>query len=131
MKTFSVLAALLALSTAAFAPVAAQTPEVDAVLDKAGDYVTVYERTFVGEVTEETYRQDVRGRSGNDPRGFAVEGPRQRRDLRSDMLLVRAVPREMREKYALQDGSTIEGKASYARFRRYPVKVDEKIVPIK
>jgi cell wall assembly regulator SMI1 len=28
------------------------------------------------------------------------------------------VPREMREKYTLTDGSTIEGKATYARFRR-------------
>jgi hypothetical protein len=268
-------------------PVLAQTPEVDAVLDKAGDYVTVYERTFVGLVAEETYRQDVRGRSGTDPRGFAVEAPSQRRDLKSDMLLVRApagdrwmqfrdvfevdgkpvrdraerlaklflqpsasgqrqveditaesarynigrvnrnvnlpvlaltvlepqnrawfsfkgsresggvfeleyqeerggtlirttgnqampsrgrftiglatgrvlsseliaenrplraqidvtyalepsmglfVPREMRETYALKDGSTIEGKASYAKFRRYQVKVDEKIVPVK
>jgi hypothetical protein len=41
------------------------------------------------------------------------------------------VPREMREKYALKDGSIIEGKATYARFRRYQVKVDEKIVPVK
>ena len=31
------------------------------------------------------------------------------------------VPREMREKYALKDGSTIEGKATYANFRRYQV----------
>jgi hypothetical protein len=37
------------------------------------------------------------------------------------------VPREMREKYTLRDGSTIEGKATYARFRRYQVVVDEKV----
>jgi hypothetical protein len=37
------------------------------------------------------------------------------------------VPREMREKYTLTDGSTIEGKATYARFRRYQVVVDEKV----
>jgi hypothetical protein len=70
---------------------AAQAPDqLDAVLDKAGDYVTTYERTFVGLVAEETYRQDARGRSSTDSRGFAVEAPTQRRDLRSDLLLVRA-----------------------------------------
>jgi hypothetical protein len=37
------------------------------------------------------------------------------------------VPREMREKYALSGGATIEGKATYARFRRYPVTVNETI----
>ena len=37
------------------------------------------------------------------------------------------VPREMREKYALKDGSTIEGKATYANFRRYQVKVNETV----
>jgi hypothetical protein len=282
MKFLRVLAVFLAA-----VPALAQTPEVDAVLDKAGDYVTVYEQAFVGVVAEETYRQEVRGRAGTDSRGFAVEARSQRRDLKSDMLLVRApaddrwmqfrdvfdvdgtpvrdraerlaklflqpsasgqrqveditaesarynigrvnrnvnlpvlaltvlepqnrawfsfkgsrksgsvfeleyqeerggtlirttgdqampsrgrftidlatgrvlsseliaenrslraqidvtyalepsmglfVPREMREKYALKDGSIIEGKATYARFRRYQVKVDEKIVPVK
>jgi hypothetical protein len=37
------------------------------------------------------------------------------------------VPREMREKYESKDGTTIEGRAIYARFRRYTVTVDEKI----
>ena len=37
------------------------------------------------------------------------------------------VPREMREKYALNDGSTIEGKATYAKFRRYQVTVNETV----
>jgi cell wall assembly regulator SMI1 len=37
------------------------------------------------------------------------------------------VPREMREKYSLSDGSTIEGKATYARFRRYQVTVTESV----
>jgi hypothetical protein len=37
------------------------------------------------------------------------------------------VPREMREKYSLSDGSTIEGKATYARFRRYQVTVAESV----
>ena len=74
----------------AVVPVLAQTPEVDAVLDKAGDYVFDYERTFVGVVAEETYRQEVKGRVSTDARGFATEARALRRDLRSDMLLVRA-----------------------------------------
>jgi hypothetical protein len=80
---------ILAVSLLA-APVLPQTADVDAALDKAGDYVTAYERTFVGVVAEETYHQDARGRSGTDARGFAVEAPGQRRDLKSDLLLVRA-----------------------------------------
>ena len=85
MKLLRLLAVFLAA-----APVFAQTPEVDAVLDKAGDYVATYERTFVGVVAEETYRQEVRGSAGADPRGFPTEARSQRRDLRSDMLLVPA-----------------------------------------
>lgn len=34
-------------------------------------------------------------------------------------------PREMREKYELRGGTTITGRATYAKFRRYQVKVDE------
>jgi cell wall assembly regulator SMI1 len=37
------------------------------------------------------------------------------------------VPREMREKYSLKDGSKIDGKATYAKFRRYQVVVNETI----
>ena len=85
MKLLRVLVVLLAV-----APVVAQTPEVDAVLEKANDYVAAYEKTFVGVVAEETYRQEVRGVGRVDQRGFAGEGQSQRRDLRSDMLLVRA-----------------------------------------
>jgi hypothetical protein len=86
MKLLGILAiGLIAL------PVVAQTPEVDAILDKAGDYVATYEKTFVGVVAEETYRQQVQGGRGrNDARGFPVETPGQRRDLKSDVLLVRA-----------------------------------------
>ena len=76
--------------TTLLAGVRAQTPEVELVLDKAADYVRDYVRTFVGVVAEETYRQEVRGRSGTDGRGFATEGTSQRRDLKSDVLLVRA-----------------------------------------
>ena len=85
MKLFKFLAVFLAI-----VPILAQTPDVDVVLDKAGDYVAAYERTFVGVVAEETYRQEVRGATGADPRGFPAEARGQRRDLKSDMLLVRA-----------------------------------------
>ena len=51
----------------------AQTAEVDVVLDRAGDYVAAYERTFVGVVAEETYRQEVRGITGTDSRGFPAD----------------------------------------------------------
>jgi len=72
-------------------PLLAQAGDLDEMLDKASDYVELYERTFVGVVSEETYRQQVRGgRTGTDLRGFPVEGQSQRRDLRSDVLLVRA-----------------------------------------
>ena len=37
------------------------------------------------------------------------------------------VPRERRENYALKDGSTIEGKATDANFRRYRVTVNETV----
>jgi hypothetical protein len=85
MRLLKILAVLLAAT-----PLLAQTPELDAVLDKAGDYVATYERTFVGVVAEETYRQDARSVGRTDQRGFATEGARQRRDLKSDVLLVRA-----------------------------------------
>jgi len=54
MKLLRILAVLLAAT-----PVLAQTPEVDAVLDKAGEYVATYQRTCVGVVAEETNRQEV------------------------------------------------------------------------
>jgi hypothetical protein len=85
MRLLTILAVFLAV-----APALSQTADVDDVLDKAGDYVAAYQRTFVGVVAEETYRQEVRGVAGTDQRGFAAEGRGQRRDLKSDMLLVRA-----------------------------------------
>jgi hypothetical protein len=80
-----VLAAALSLSAGG------QPPDVDALLDKASDYVAAYERTFVGVVAEESYHQEVQAPGGRvDPRGFRTDMMLQRRDLKSDVLLVRA-----------------------------------------
>src|SRR4030095_5796012 len=85
------LALAVAASTALLHGQSRDLPDLDDVLDKVTDYVAVYTRDFIGVVAEETYRQDVRGRSGGaDLRGFPTEGVRQSRTLKSDMLLVRA-----------------------------------------
>src|SRR5712671_3303203 len=76
------LPALLPFALTAFLPFclpalqAAPPPpdQIDAMLDMASDYVAAYERTFVGVVAEEIYRQEVRDVSRPDARGFAVEG---------------------------------------------------------
>src|SRR5437868_3377108 len=88
MRPICVAAIVCAVASPALC---AQSPDLDALLDKASDYVADYERTFVGVVAEESYRQQVRGgRAGTDLRGFPIEAPAQRRDLKSDVLLVRA-----------------------------------------
>ena len=49
-------------------------------------------------------------------------------DVMPDLL----VPVEMHETYfSWADETTIEGTATYGRFRQFQVKVDEKIAPIK
>jgi len=81
------------LAGAALHAAARQQPAdvVDALVDKASDYVAAYERAFVGIVAEETYRQQLRAPSSRfDPRGFRSDMTLQRRDLKSDVLLVRA-----------------------------------------
>jgi len=80
------LAAAFAIGTAIFA----QPPELDDVLDKAADYVAGYKRDFAGVVADESYRQEARGPRGTDLRGYPVDGPRQKQDLKSDVLFVRA-----------------------------------------
>ena len=44
-----------------------------------------------------------------------------------DPSLSLAAPREMREEYGGKDGTTIKGRATYSRFRRFQVQVDEKV----
>ena len=71
--------------------ISGQATDLDELVDRASDYVALYEKNFVGVVAEESYRQTVRGgRTGTDLRGFPIEAPAQRRDLKSDVLLVRA-----------------------------------------
>ena len=41
------------------------------------------------------------------------------------------VPREMRERYTITDGSVVEGRATYAKLRRYQVTVDAKVATPK
>jgi hypothetical protein len=41
------------------------------------------------------------------------------------------VPQDMTEEYTQPEGATITGHAVYSNFRRFQVKVDEKIAPIK
>ena len=90
------IALVLVAAACVTTPLLAQPPgpggdeALEAVLDKAAAYVADYTRDFVGVVAEETYRQEARGRAGTDQRGFAVEAQSQRRDLKSDVLLVRA-----------------------------------------
>jgi hypothetical protein len=50
----------------------------------------------------------------------------------SDVLAGLLVPKEMRERYDVQRGAQrVDGAASYGRFRRFQVQVDESIAPIK
>src|SRR6476646_9729481 len=87
---FRPFSAVLMIAAAIGASPRAEPPDVEALLDKAGDYVADYERTFVGVVAEETYRQQVRVPGARDARGFPADTTVQRRDLKSDVLLVRA-----------------------------------------
>jgi hypothetical protein len=93
MRAILLAAAVFATVALPAAPAGqpADTRDLDEVLDKVTAYVAAYTRDFVGVVAEETYRQDVRTRAGGvDLRGFPIEGQRQSRTLKSDVLLVRA-----------------------------------------
>jgi len=88
---FRPFSAVFVIAAAIGASPRTEPPDVEALLDKASDYVADYERTFVGVVAEETYRQQARVPGGRvDVRGFAADTTVQRRDLKSDVLLVRA-----------------------------------------
>jgi hypothetical protein len=91
MRLPAVFAAIVAAASVLRAQ-PAQPPEVDLLLDKAGDYVEEYERTFVGLVAEEAYHQQFKVPATRqfDLRGFPLDTTAQKRDLKSDLLLVRA-----------------------------------------
>lgn len=89
MRLRNRLAIALLTAAAATGSFHAQSPETEAIVDRAADYVADYTRDFVGIVAEESYRQEVRAAPDRDLRGFPVDGPRQKRDLKSDVLLVR------------------------------------------
>jgi hypothetical protein len=89
MRLRNRLAIAMLTAAAATGSFHAQSPETEAIVDRAADYVADYTRDFVGIVAEESYRQEVRSAPERDMRGFPVDGPRQKRDLKSDVLLVR------------------------------------------
>lgn len=89
--TFAVALLVCTAGPLGAAPHVQELPLLDEVLDRVTDYVTTYTRDFIGVVAEEIYRQEVKGRPvGSDLRGFPIEGQRQSRTLRADVLLVRA-----------------------------------------
>src|SRR5262249_39423134 len=91
MRLIRLIVVVVVVVVACPLPLVAQGGDLDEILDRVADYVELYERTFVGVVSEEAYRQQGRGgRTGTDLRGFPIEATSQRRDLRSDVLLVRA-----------------------------------------
>jgi len=71
----------------AFAPVSAQEPTLDTVLDRAGQYVVEFQRSLSGVVSEEQYVQDVRYPLGNNRLSNAMGATH--RELKSDLLLVK------------------------------------------
>jgi hypothetical protein len=102
-------ALLAALACAAVVALSAQPPSAaDDVLEKAIAYVAAYQHDFVGVVAEETYRQTTTLRSGTDSRGFPRESS-QRRDLKSDLLLVRTPGAD--EWLQFRDVFEVDGKA--------------------
>jgi len=105
---------LLALPTLVTAR--AQPPDLDSVVDKARDYVAAYEHDFVGVVAEEAYRQDAKGGTTSDVRGFPIEARSQRRDLKSDVLLVRAPAGDRWQQF--RDVFEVDGKPVRDRAER-------------
>src|SRR3954465_5039473 len=96
------------------AVVQAQPPALDDLLDRAPDYVAGYSQSFAGGVADETYRQEAHGARGTDLRGYPVETPRQKRDLKSDVLFVRTpdadVWMQFRDVYEV-DGKPVRDRA--------------------
>lgn len=88
----TIVALALAAATAIGRAQAPPSAELEELVDKVADYVDAYTLEFMGVVAEESYRQQFQRRGGTDARGFATEGQRQTRQLKSDVLLVRPPP---------------------------------------
>ena len=78
-------AAGLSIASLAIAPVAAQEPTLDLVLNRAATYVVEFQRQLSGVVAEERYVQDVRYPLGNARLTLVPT----HRELKSDLLLVK------------------------------------------
>ncbi len=110
--------AALALACAmAAASVRAQEPSIAVVLERAGEYVTSFQRQLSGVVAEETYVQDVRDPipSGTVPRAPMRGGPIHR-ELKSDLLLVK--PEKADRWIQFRDVFEVDGKAIRDRSER-------------
>src|SRR5260221_14006911 len=94
MRSCTLAVSLVLAAAAAAGVLRAQPPDVEAVVDKARDYVAAYEHDFVGVVAEELYRQDARGGATTSPRRFPVGVRSQRGNLKFDVRLVRAPARD-------------------------------------
>ncbi len=116
MRSCTLAVSLVLAAAAAAGVLRAQPPDVEAVVDKARDYVAAYEHDFVGVVAEELYRQDARGGATVSPSGFPVEVRSQRRDLKSDVLLVRAPAGDRWQQF--RDVFDVDGKPVRDRAER-------------
>src|SRR6476659_3017497 len=83
--TFLVAAALIGIEPRA----AAQEPALDAVLQRAGRYVTDFQRLLSGVVAEETYRQELHEAAAISPTRPRMSAGPTRRELKSDLLRVK------------------------------------------
>lgn len=109
--------AMICVMTAGSAPVRAQQPSMATVLERAGEYVTSFQRQLSGVVAEETYTQDVRDPipSGTLPRAPMRGGPIHR-ELKSDLLLVK--PEKADRWIQFRDVFEVDGKPIRDRSER-------------
>ena len=105
----AVLAAALAL-----APISAQEPALDTVLDRAGKYVVEFQRQLSGVVAEERYVQDVRYPLGNGVRYNPLLA--RHRELKSDLLLVKPIGGDRWIQF--RDVFDVDGKTVHDRSER-------------
>src|SRR5262245_228593 len=116
-KARAVSMVLTAAAVLAAPPAGAQEPSIAAVLERAGEYVTSFQRQLSGVVAEETYIQDVREPlpSGAGPRAPMRGGPTHR-ELKSDLLLVK--PEKADRWIQFRDVFEVDGKPIRDRSER-------------